>query len=72
MFFIQQTSIGPNFILIVLKIQKNKHRCNFHYVAMSMVTSQILRSVDFTETQKSTMATLFQKFFCSRGNFKQC
>ena len=28
--------------------------CNFHYVAMSMMTSQILKSVDFTKTQKST------------------
>ena len=26
---------------------------NFHYGAMSMMTSQILKSVDFTETQKS-------------------
>ena len=27
--------------------------CNFHYVAMAMVTAQILKSVDLTKTQKS-------------------
>ena len=27
--------------------------CNFHYVAMPMMISQILKSVDFTKTQKS-------------------
>ena len=30
-----------------------KHQYNFHYVAMPMVTSQSLKSVDFTKTQKS-------------------
>ena len=39
------------FILIVLRIQKNK--CNFHYVAMPMMTPQIFKSVNFTKTQKS-------------------
>ena len=51
MFVIQHTSIWPNFILIVLRIKKNKH--NFHYVAMPMTTSQILKFVDFTKIQKS-------------------
>ena len=38
----------------MLKIKKkNKHECNFHYVAMPMMTSQILKSVDFTKTQTS-------------------
>ena len=36
------------------KIQKNKHKCNFYYVAMPMMTSQILESVDFTKTPKFT------------------
>ena len=27
--------------------------CNFHFVAMAMVTAQILKSVDLTKTQKS-------------------
>ena len=49
MFIIQHTSIWPNFILIVLRIQKE----NFHYVTMPMMTSQILKSADFTKTQKS-------------------
>ena len=43
----------PNFILIVHGIQENKQKCNFHYVAMSMMASQILQFMDFTETQKS-------------------
>ena len=36
-----------------LKLKKNKHKCNLHYAAMPMMTSQILKSVNFTETQKS-------------------
>ena len=35
-------------ILIVPRIQKNKHKCNFHYVAMPMMASKILKSVDLT------------------------
>ena len=27
--------------------------CNLHYVAMPMITSQILKSADFIKTQKS-------------------
>ena len=53
MFAIEHTSIWPNFNLIVLRIKKNKHKCNFHYVAMPMMTSQVLKSVDFTKTKKS-------------------
>ena len=29
------------------------HRCNFHFPAMLMMTSQILESAGFTKTQKS-------------------
>ena len=53
MFAKRYPSILPNFTLIVLWIQKNKQKCNFHYAAMSMMTSQILKFVDFTKTQKS-------------------
>ena len=53
MFVIEHTSIWPNFSLIVIRIQKNKHKFNFHYLAISMMTPQILKSVDFTKTQKS-------------------
>ena len=28
-------------------------KCNFHYVTMPMMTSQILKSVDFIKTQES-------------------
>ena len=38
--------------MIVLRIQKNKHKCNFHYVAIPLTTSQILASADFIKTQK--------------------
>ena len=37
--------------MIVPRIQKKK--CNFHYAAMSMMTSQILKFADFTKTQRS-------------------
>ena len=36
-----------------LGFKRNKLKCNFHYVAMLMVASQILKSVDFTKAQKS-------------------
>ena len=39
--------------MIVLRIKKNKHKCNFRYVAIPMITSQTLKSVNFTKTQKS-------------------
>ena len=29
------------------------HECDFHYAVMPMMMSQILKSVDFTKTQKS-------------------
>ena len=32
---------------------RNKHERNFHYVAMHMIMSQILKLMDFTKTQKS-------------------
>ena len=54
MFVIQHTSVWPNFILIVIRFTRNKYKGNFHYVTMPMMTSQILKSADFTETQKCT------------------
>ena len=33
--------------------KNNRHKCNFHYVAMLMMTSQILKFVDSTKAQKS-------------------
>ena len=53
MFVIRYNSMWPNFILIILRIQRNKRKCNFHYAAMSMMTSYILQLLDFTKTQKS-------------------
>ena len=53
MFVVGYTNIWPNFILIVHRIQEKKQKFNFHYVAMSMMASQILQFMDFTETQKS-------------------
>ena len=51
MLAIQHSSIWPNFILIGFKT--TKHKCNFHYVAIPITTSEILKSVDFTKTHKS-------------------
>ena len=35
------------------EINKNKKKCNFHYVAMSMIASQILKFTSFTKTEKA-------------------
>ena len=35
-----------------LGFRRNEHKCNFHYAAMSMMASQILKLVDFTKIQK--------------------
>ena len=53
MFVIQHTSTWPNFILTVLRVKRNKHERNFHYAVMSMMRSQIFKSVEFTKSQKS-------------------
>ena len=36
-----------------LGFKRNKHKCNLHYAAILMMTSQILKSAGFTKTQKS-------------------
>ena len=36
-----------------LRFKRNKHKCDFHYVAVLMMTPQILKSVGFSRTQKS-------------------
>ena len=41
------------FFLQYLGFKRTKDKCNFHYVAMSMMTSQILKFEDFTKTQIS-------------------
>ena len=40
-------------MLILLRIQKNKLKYNFHYVAKSTMASQVLKFVDFTKTWKA-------------------
>ena len=32
--------------------RRNKRKCNFHYGAILMMRSKILRSMDFTKSQK--------------------
>ena len=53
MFVIQHASIWPSFILIELGYKINKRKCNFHFIALPVMTSQILKSVDFTKMQKA-------------------
>ena len=43
--------------------------CNFHYPAMFMMTSQILKSVDFTKTQVSQYLENETLFFLQIKNF---
>ena len=35
-----------------LGFKRKKHNCNFHYVAMSMMRSQILKSVEYHKNTK--------------------
>ena len=37
----------------ILRFKRKKHKCNFHYVTMSIMISQILKPVDITRTEKS-------------------
>ena len=49
-----------------LGLKRNKQKSNFQYAATSMMTLQILKYVDFPETQKSRYLdneTLFFLFF---------
>ena len=72
MFVIQHRSIWPNFVLITFEFKRNKHKCNFYYVAMPMTTSQILKSGDFTKTQNLDISyTYIEKeiFFLQIKNF---
>ena len=48
------------------------NQCNFHYVAMSMMASQILKSVDFTKTQKSRYLENETLFFLQIKKFINC
>ena len=52
------------FILIVFRIQK--HKCNFHYVAIPMMTSHILKSANSTKRQKSRYLKN-KKFFLQKN-----
>ena len=46
--------------------QDSKEMSNFHYEAMLMMTSQILKSVDFTKTQESAYLVNKTLFFLQR------
>ena len=52
MFVIQHISLDQISLCYYLGFKRNKPKRNFHYVAMPMMMSQILKSVDFTKTQK--------------------
>ena len=54
-----------------LGLKRNKQKSNFQYAATSMMTLQILKYVDFPETQKSRYLdneTLFFLFFKLKKN----
>ena len=44
-------------------------KCNFHYVAMPMMTSQILKFEDFRETKKSSYLENKTLFFLQIKKF---
>ena len=78
MIVIRYTSISPNFILI---FKRNKRKCNFHYTAMPLMTSQMFKFVDFAKSRYLENETLFflqikkiityknQRLLYARGNF---
>ena len=47
---LQDTSIS---FLYYFRFERNKQKGNFHYAAMSMMTSQILKFVDFPKPRKT-------------------
>ena len=53
MFVKRCTCIWPNFILILLRFPKNKQKRNFHYAAMFMMTSKVLKLVDWKIKNKN-------------------
>ena len=53
MFVLQHSSIWPNFFFRVLRIQKKLAEVEIPLLLMPIMISQILKSVDFTEVQKS-------------------
>ena len=52
--------------------ERNKQKCNFHYVAMFMMTSQILKSGDFTKTQKPRYLVNETLFLLQIKKFTNC
>ena len=42
------------------------YKRNFHYVAMPMMTSKILKSIDFTESKKSRFLKRKHYFFSNK------
>ena len=50
----------------------SKHKCNFRDVAMPMMTSQILQSLDFTKTQKSRYLEKQTLLLLQIGKFINC
>ena len=64
MILMMKTNILNNRIL-----RLNKRKRNFHYVAMLMMTLQILKSVNFTKTQKSRYLENETLFFFSKKEF---
>ena len=47
----------------MLGFKRNKHKGNFHYVAMPMMALQILELEDFTKTEKSRYLEIETFFF---------
>ena len=55
-----------------LGFKRNKQEWNFYYVAMHMMTPQILKSLDFTKTQKSRYLESKALFFLQIKKFINC
>ena len=55
--------------MFVIRYTRNKQKCNFQYAAMSMMTLQILKFVDFIKTQKSRYLENKTLFFLQLKKF---
>ena len=53
-------------------VLRNKNKCNFHYVTIPMMASQILKSVDFKKNTKMQIPHELNITYSSNKKFINC
>ena len=51
------TGIYPSLLWYYLGFKRNKHKCNFHYIAVAMMTSQILKSLEKSQEWNTSFSS---------------